>query len=361
MAKNYIDNLREEAMKGWAEKLAQGWLPSSPPPGYITVVENGKRIHIPNPMTWKLMLKVFHFYLNPGESLESTTRYMAKLGVVTRPGRPYAKSHLHKILMNPFYIGVNRFNGKEYPGAQETFIPKHVFKRVQEKLNRGTQRKYTKHYSPLQGVIRCDDCGSIVTWQLQKGHYYGVCRRLTAACKQGKMLREDKVEDMIVSELHRLVSPSPEVVQWVADAMREQYGDHIEERERLVSSLQAQARRIATMDETLYDDKLSGDITKEKYEEKHGQFMTQKTQIEDQLANMDASLGERLEQRLVILELSQKAADLYVKKTPEQKRLIISKLFEKVTIKGGVISVSYSKFAAAIANSVQETYELTKV
>ena len=26
MAKNYIDNLREEAMKGWSEKLAQGWL-----------------------------------------------------------------------------------------------------------------------------------------------------------------------------------------------------------------------------------------------------------------------------------------------------------------------------------------------
>ena len=31
-AKKYIDNLREEAMKGWAEKLAQGWLPCPPPP-----------------------------------------------------------------------------------------------------------------------------------------------------------------------------------------------------------------------------------------------------------------------------------------------------------------------------------------
>lgn len=31
VAKKYSDNLREEAMKGWAEKLAQGWLPSQPP------------------------------------------------------------------------------------------------------------------------------------------------------------------------------------------------------------------------------------------------------------------------------------------------------------------------------------------
>jgi hypothetical protein len=61
---------------------------------------------------------------------------------------------------------------------------------------------------------------------------------------------------------------------------------------------------------------------------------------------------------LVILELSQKAAVLYAKKTPEQKRLIISKLFEKLTLKGGVLSVKYSKFAEAIASNVQTTKEL---
>lgn len=355
MSKNYIDNLREEAMKGWAEKLAQGWLPAVPPPGYITITENGKRIHVPHPEISRLMLKAFRFYLNPGESLLSTARYMAKLGIVTRQGKPYAKSHLQRILMNPFYIGINRFNGKDYPGAQETFIPKQLFKRVQEKLHGGRPRAYNKHQSPLQGVIRCEDCGSIVTWQLQKGHYYGVCRRLTDACKQGKMLREDYVEQMIVDELKRLVCPSPEIIDWVANAMREQYKDRIAERERMASTLQAQLTRIGAMDETLYDDKLAGEISKERYEEKHAQFMAQKADLESQLANIDASMAERLEQRLVILELSQKAADLYGKKTPEQKRLIISKLFEKLSLKGGIISVKYSKFAEAIADKVQKT------
>jgi DNA invertase Pin-like site-specific DNA recombinase len=358
MAKNYIDNLREEAMKGWAEKLAQGWLPAVPPPGYITVTENGKRIHVPEAKVSKLMFKVFRFYLNPGESLQSTADYMAKLGIVTRQGKPYAKSHLQRILMNPFYIGTNRFNGKDYPGAQETFIPKQLFKRVQEKMHGGRPRAYNKHLSPLQGVIRCEDCGSIVTWQLQKGHYYGVCRRLTDACKQGKMLREDYVEDMVVAELRKLVCPSPEIIDWVANAMREQYKDRIAERERITNTLHAQLARIGSMDETLYDDKLSGDISKERYDEKHAQFMTQKADIESQLETIDASMSERLEQRLVIFELSQKAADLYAKKTPEQKRLIISKLFEKLTLKGGAISVKYSKFAEAIADKVQITCNL---
>jgi type II secretory ATPase GspE/PulE/Tfp pilus assembly ATPase PilB-like protein len=49
VAKKYTDNLREEAMKGWAEKLAQGHMPSRPPAGYMTAIKNGKRIHIPDP------------------------------------------------------------------------------------------------------------------------------------------------------------------------------------------------------------------------------------------------------------------------------------------------------------------------
>lgn len=39
-AKKHTDNLREEAMKGWAEKLAQGWMPAPPPPGYKTATED---------------------------------------------------------------------------------------------------------------------------------------------------------------------------------------------------------------------------------------------------------------------------------------------------------------------------------
>ena len=361
VAKKYTDNLREEAMKGWAEKLAQGWLPTVPPPGYMTITENGKRIHVPNPVTSKQMLQAFRFYLNPGESIGSTMCYMAKLGIVTRQGRPYAKSHLHRVLMNPFYIGINHFDGKDYPGVQETFIPKSLFNHVQEKLHAGKPRAYNRHHSPLQGVIRCEDCGSIVTWQLQKGRYYGVCRRLTDSCRQSKMLHEDEVEKMITSELKRLISPSPEIIDWVANAMRDQYKDRIEERDRIINRLQTQLKRIDVMNETLYDDKLSGEITKERYTEKHEQLMAQKSEIVTQITDFDNSMSERLEQRLVILELSQKAAELYVKKTPEQKRLIISKLFEKLTIKGGVLSVKYSKFAEAIADKVQKTSNLIEV
>jgi len=358
MAKNYIDNLREEAMKGWAEKLAQGWLPAPPPPGYVTITQDGKRIHVPEPENSKLMVKVFRFYVSPEGSIKAAGEYMTSLGVTTRTGRPFAKSNVHLTLMNPFYIGINRMNGKEYPGAQETFIPKRLFQQVQEKLHGGKPQKFKTHTNPLKSIVYCIDCNSVVTWQKQKGRYYGVCRRLPDECKKGSMLREDKIEEMIVKRLEELVSPSPEIIDWVVSSIQDRNNDKIKERELLESTLTAKLKRLGTMDEMLYDDKLAGDITKERYEDKHEHIIAQRAALQDELASIDTSIGDRLKQRQVVLELSQKAAEIYPNRTPAQKRIIISKLFDKLTLEGGILSVKHSKFAEAIAQNVQKSIKI---
>jgi site-specific DNA recombinase len=358
MAKNYIDNLREEAMKGWAEKLAQGWLPGVPPPGYMTVTQNGKRIHVPNSATMPLMKKVFEAYLEPSQSIASTADTMKHMGITTRKGRPYYKSQVQRILTNPFYIGINRWNGKDYPGAQETFISKELFDKVQNKMRRKLPTRYRQHNPVLKNLIHCKSCGGIVTWQLQKGHYYGTCQRASEACKGRKLLREDKIEAEIMTMLKQLVSPSEEVIAWVATAMQERHQDSIETNDQLTSSIQAQVARLTRMDTNLYDDKLAGEIPAERYEQKHAELMAEKAQLEERLSKIDQSLGILLEKKLVLLELSQKASELYPNKTPEQKRTIITKLFQKLTYDNGVVSVNYTNFTRAIAQNVFKTNNL---
>ncbi len=358
VAKKYTDNLREEAKKGWAEKLAQGWLPSVPPPGYITITKDGKRIHVPNPKTKLLIRKAFETYLEPTHSLTTIAELMASMGVCTRGGKPYAKSKVQKMLLNPFYIGINRFNGKEYPGVQETFITKELFDKVQYKMHRKRPSRYRQHNPVFKNIIACKGCGGLVTWQFQKGRFYGTCQRSSEGCRGRKMLREDRLEDAVQQMLRQLVCPSQEVIQWVAGSMREQHREAIEEKERLCNSIQVQIDRLCRMDESLYDDKLAGDISPEKYAEKHADFTARTEELEKQLRSIDTSLESRLDQVLVLLELSQKAAEIYAKKTPQQKRLIITKLFKNLTFEGESLSVSFTNFAQRIANNSEKTRQI---
>lgn len=358
VAKKYTDNLREEAMKGWSEKLAQGWLPAPPPPGYKTVVENGKRIHVPNPETQGLIQKAFKLYVEPSHSIASVAEEMKLMGLQTRKGRRYYKSQVQRILNNPFYIGINRHNGKDYPGAQEKLISKELFDKVQAKMHKGRPTVLKRHNPVFKNMITCDGCSGLVTWQKQKGRYYGSCQRKSEACKRRKFVREDKIEAVITDRLSKLICPSPEIIEWVAEAMQKEYKDNIENKEKLAASIQAQIDRIQRMDDSLYDDKLSGDITPERYKEKHEQFVSQKAELAHQLSKVDVASAQRLEYSLVLLELTQKAGLIYTKKTPEQKRLIITKLFTNLTFTEEGVSVKYTKFAHAIAENVQLTRNL---
>lgn len=358
-AKRHTDNLREEVRKGYMEKLAQGWLPDSPPPGYMNVTTNGKHVHhAPNPKTKSIIVRAFKKYLEPGESLVSIVDFLERSGIRNRNGQPHNKTRVHKILQNPYYIGIIRYDGKEYPGAHKPIIDKELFEKVQRKLHGNNPSHYQHHNPVFKGIITCASCGGFVTWQLQKGRFYGACQRTTEACKGRKLLREDRIEAEIVAMLEQLVCPSPEIIQWVADTMRDQQQDNIEEKEALQNSINTQLERIERMDERLYDDKLSGDISPEKYAEKHAEFIRQKAELRQRLDTIDSTARNRLDHVLVLLELSQKAAQIYASRSAEQKRLIITKLFDNVQYDNDSISVKYTDFAKIIAQNVQETGKL---
>lgn len=355
VAKKYTDNLREEAMKGWAEKLAQGWLPAPPPPGYKTVVENGKKIHIPDEKTKPLMQKIFELYIDPSHSILSVAGEMELIGITTRKGRPYYKSQVQTILNNPFYIGINRFNGKDYPGAQEPIIDKGLFEKVQQKMHAKRPTRYRKHNPVFKNIIVCSNCGGKVTWQLQKDRYYGTCQRKNDVCKANKFLREDILEAQVVEMMGNLVSPSEEIIDWVVSAMQKKHKADIEGNNRIAVSIQTQLERIKRMETNLYDDKLSGEIPFELYEQKRTELRAEQTQLEEKLSQIDQTMGIMLEKKLALFKLSQKAAQIYPNKTPEQKRTIITKLFSKLTYSGSTVSVNYTNFSRAIAQNVQKT------
>jgi DNA invertase Pin-like site-specific DNA recombinase len=357
MAKNYIDNLREEAMKGWSEKLSQGWLPAPPPPGYKTIVENGKRIHIPDPQTYKQVQRLFKKYLEPTGSVRSITEEMSRVGIKTRSGNTYKKSNVHKMLSNPFYIGINRFDGKDYPGAQTPIISKHLYDAVQNKLHSGKPQKYQKHNPVLKGMIICGYCNGVITWQRQKGILYGSCQRKLPACKAQKLIKETVINQEILSMLDGLVSPSQAVVSWLTNLLKEDFKTTLNNRKDSKDAIDFRIEKIKKMDEMLYDDKLAGDITKEKYETKHSQFFEEIKELNNKKGGVDHSYQEKYMKGVTLIELSQVSKEQFADENldNDSKRDILTKLFEKLVLKDNLVSVQYTKLAQAIAHKSSET------
>ena len=74
MAKNYIDNLSEEARKGMQEKAEQGIWPTKTPLGYRNVMgPDGKKTIAPDPEIAPLIARLFETYATRTRSLKEVT------------------------------------------------------------------------------------------------------------------------------------------------------------------------------------------------------------------------------------------------------------------------------------------------
>ncbi|MBQ69543.1 hypothetical protein CL689_05725, partial [Candidatus Saccharibacteria bacterium] len=360
VAKKYTDNLREEAMKGWAEKLAQGHMPSRPPIGYMTAIQNGKRIHIPDPKITPIIQQAFDLYLQPNQTIATTQAFLAQAGVTTYTGRPLVLDAVHRLLKNRYYIGIIDFNNETYPGAHDPIISKEIFNAVQAKMHHKRPAKQRRLNPILKNILTCGYCSKTITWEKQKGHLYGACQRDLQECRNNKYLREELAHDTLIEKLDELICPSPEIVEWLVNQLENEYKTSNDAAEEYRKSLETKLERLSRMDEMLYDDKLAGDITKERYEAKHKSILEQIQTVKDDLSIADSTSAQRHEEAIDLIKLTQTAKDEYLDSdiTSEAKRSILTELFESVTLKDNSVSVKYTFFAESVAKRSRKTKEI---
>jgi site-specific DNA recombinase len=332
-AKKYTDNLREEAMKGWQEKLAQGWMPAVPPPGYKTAIEDSKKIHVIDEERAFLVDRAFRLYLEPGQNIQTVTEEVTSIGLVSRKNKPLTQSAIHKMLRNPFYVGTIRFNGQDYPGAHEPLLSTDIFRAVQLKLGERHQTKIIRHNPLFKGILRCEGCSAVVTWQCQKGRYYGSCQRRTEDCKGRRLLREDRLEENLLIRLGDVDKSrfGRKHLLTLTEALQSRQQPYIGKHRLLVmKTIKQQINRMERMEDSLYDDKLSNLISEQRYKQK-----VDKLRNELDYLRMRLNRLEQVEsQTPVSNDKPASLSDLYVSESKIGKRIIMQKLF-KITMKDG--------------------------
>ena len=209
LARNYIENLREEVKKGMREKAEQGIYPSRPPLGY----RNNKFEHTIEVDQEKAPIskRMFELYSNGQYSLQEVWKALKREFDVK-----LSKSHVEKLLKNPFYTGAFYWDGKLYAGTHTPLVSQVLFDQVQAVFGGHNQPKYKKHQFAYGGLLRCAYDNCMVTAELKKNRYtYYRCTGYRGKCdlpyfreeklgeQLGQILKDIHIPDDILQQLEQ--------------------------------------------------------------------------------------------------------------------------------------------------------------
>jgi site-specific DNA recombinase len=175
MAQKYVDDLSKNVKLGLKTKIENGWYPGFAPVGYLnnTVKLTGQNNLIKDPERFPLVRRMWDLMLTgqytPPQILKIAND---EWGFHTKPGRKTGgkalpKSVIYRMFTQPFYYGWFEYpkgSGRYYPGKHEPMITKAEYDRVQTLLsNRGNPRPKLQLDFAFTGLIKCGDCGCMVT------------------------------------------------------------------------------------------------------------------------------------------------------------------------------------------------------
>jgi site-specific DNA recombinase len=336
IAKFYTDNLSEEVKKGMAEKVKIGVYPGPAKMGYKTTILDGKKVHMPDDKTAPFIKWMFDEYSGGITSLSKLTIDLYNMGFRSLTGRKIAKSNIARYLSDPFYYGSFEWNNQLHPGTHEPLITKSVYDEVQRIKLGGTTPKYRKHNHLFKGLLNCGCCGGTVTWEIHKGINYGHCNGYRA-CTSHEWVKENEVEQEIASLFNGMIIQNNRFATWLLKALKESSRSETDFRATEVAAATKQIILIEQKLGRLYEDRLEGRIDVKLYDAKSQELRSEKeslvnlTNAHSNVSNKSKDLG------IALFELSQNATQVYFEKSIEDKRKLLTTVFERIELKDGQI------------------------
>lgn len=344
LARQYSNNLSEETKKGLYEKAAQGWFPGNKKRGYKTIGDIGQKIWVVDEdlPDHKFVEVAFVMYDTGNYTLRTLVNELDKQGW-TKRGKPAVSiSELHRLLSDPFYCGEFVFGGKLYKKAKHKgIVSRELFYRVQERLQRKVKAGKYKSHSYLfgGGLMVCGECGRTITFETQKGHYYGRCTKHNTNCTQKTYVREEVIDSQVMDILDSFKIDNKRVLEWVRKALLEANKDEKDYHADIMKELDVRRRRIEKKLDQLYEDRIEEKISKPFYvrnQEKWEKELDNVLEAIDKHAQANVSYKKL---GINIFELSQKGRELYEKKAlMEEKRELLQFVFLNLTLKDGKVN-----------------------
>ena len=335
LAKNYIENLREEVKKGMREKAEQGIFPSRAPFGYRN--NRLERTIEVNPEHAEIVRELFELYASGQYSLDKLRKQ-----IIPQYGLKFVKTALDKLLKNTFYYGQFTWDGKHYKGTHTPIVSMELFDRVQSTFQGHSHTKHRKHNFPFAGLLHCAHDNCMVTAEIKRNRYiYYHCTGYRGKCEL-PYFREEALGNRLGEILENIHIPS-EILVPLQEAFHADQEKSAAWRKSERAKLQKRRAEIRNRMDRAYQDKLDGKITEEFWLRKSQEWQQEEYQVSLALQGMDEVQEDRLLSTSRILELANKAHSLYVKQNPTEQAKLLRMVLSNCGIDGVNLYPTYRK------------------
>jgi len=334
LARNYINNLSEEVKKGMHQKMIAGGWCHKAPLGYSNIKRDGKSFVIPNEDAF-LVKKMFTLAFN-GYSILRLKEELDKT-------KKIARSYIHTMLTNPFYIGYMETKEGTFKGSHEPIIDPVTFAGVQKQLKQKDNRITAVERSfRFSGLITCQ-CGAKLYGEVKKGKYitYGCSSRIyKKPCNAPtKYISETRITEQLDDYLKQIsITPEDKIV---IDTMLSEMFEQMEKESNRVFDLKNdEIKKIRDKLMRLLDHYDEGLLTKEEYLERKEYLNKQLIKAQ---AEYDANTTVPLDIRENFKKLFEPIVNLhlYWKKIENYDHLkeIFKNLFTNLYLKDGILHI----------------------
>jgi site-specific DNA recombinase len=335
IARNYIENLREEVRKGMREKAEQGIYPSRPPLGY----RNNKLEHTieVDPKKAPIAKRMFELYASGQHSLASVRKALR-----TEFGQSLAKGYLERLLKNPFYKGQFVWEDKLYNGTHVPLVSVDLWEQVQSVFQGHNKPKYRKHDFAFSGLLHCAYDNCTVTAELKKNRYtYYRCTGYRGKCDL-PYFREEELGDRLAVTLRKIHIPDDVLTQLEKSLLTDKGREEAirkEQDDRLRQRLSAVRHRL----DQAYLDKLDGKIGEEFWNRKSTEWVAEEQQILVAIQGLEQAKPQRILDAVRTLELANKAYFLYLRQEPAEKAKLLKMVLSNCAVDAVNVYPTYRK------------------
>ena len=328
MDEYYSIRLSGEVLRGMNEKALRNGYQMSPPLGY-NAIGNGKPFII-NEEDFKIISYIFeHFDIHDKDST-SIARDLNDLGYRTQRGSLFEKRTIDRILTNPFYYGLVRWNGTEFIGSHEVRLTKEQFDKRMEKI----QKRYSprkrrsvstcKHW--LSGLVKCGYCGTTFSYSSSGPYPYFQCWKYSKGIhRESCAITEKKLVSYVYEYFKKILCGAEFTYKYCPPEKPEQ----CDTRKKLLSELEKLNMRENRI-KLAYEKEID---TLEEYAENKKRLREARRNLELQLSELKDSVSDAQPSKEDVLLKIQNVYDII--KNPdvdyETKGNIMRSLVESIT------------------------------